>query len=654
MQMRRYSKGRAAIRMSLCLLLWHAAIAGSARADWYASKTGSNTAPHNSPATAAHDIQEALNEAAPYGGFVWVAEGEYVGNIVVPEGVYLVGEGPGKSVIAGVATADSSEAVVALGHDSHLYGFSVNANGAGVGVRSRDGLSHISRCEVSGANWVGISAARSWVQVSGCSILRNGGAGIFSSSSALTMTDSLVCKNQSGIQCDGYELVMAHCTVVHNFWTGVNNLNAAFYTRDSIIYGNGEDLREVPAWSLVNCVVGDADVTGVNGNISTDPLFVSWGEFNDTNKPVFVDASHTGPEEGARTSPFRSIRAALDAYDYRLAVGSPCVGAASDGRNIGAFPDETPVREPGSRSVLVNVAPGLYREGELSLLSGDYLRGPGPRLATISPPGFCRALTLWGNSTVDGFSIVVTRSSAIQCDPRGEPMIANCLISGSDGLGAGVSGGSPRVLNCVIWGMRHPASGSPSMTNCTIAANLWERSVFPPYSSPIITNSIIWGNLPENVRHSLVSDPSVAGTNENIVADPRFVDPENGDFRLLSDSPCIDAGLNDRDLPETDIAGMHRIMFGGRGLTVDMGAYEYYINELQMGPGPNQTILTWSSLADKTYSIFYADDLFTWHLADEDVLSAGNMTTSWTDDGSKTGVAPSLAPRRFYRIVENP
>jgi len=30
------------------------------------------------------------------------------------------------------------------------------------------------------------------------------------------------------------------------------------------------------------------------------------------------------------------------------------------------------------------------------------------------------------------------------------------------------------------------------------------------------------------------------------------------------------------------------------------------------------------------------------------------MTTSWTDDGSKTGVPPSLAPRRFYRILENP
>lgn len=34
--------------------------------------------------------------------------------------------------------------------------------------------------------------------------------------------------------------------------------------------------------------------------------------------------------------------------------------------------------------------------------------------------------------------------------------------------------------------------------------------------------------------------------------------------------------------------------------------------------------------------------------------SVGNRATSWIDDGSKTGVPPSLVPRRFYRIFGNP
>ena len=54
--------------------------------------------------------------------------------------------------------------------------------------------------------------------------------------------------------------------------------------------------------------------------------------------------------------------------------------------------------------------------------------------------------------------------------------------------------------------------------------------------------------------------------------DPLFVDPENGDFRLSADSPCINVGDNNApDLPKTDILGNARIAEG----IVDLGAYEY-------------------------------------------------------------------------------
>ncbi len=177
----------------------------------------------------------------------------------------------------------------------------------------------------------------------------------------------------------------------------------------------------------------------------------------------------------------------------------------------------------------------------------------------------------------------------------------------------------------------------------------------------VIRNCIVWGNravlddpqLYGYVTYSCIQD-WMGGGEGNISEDPRFVDAENGDFRLLPDSPCIDAGFNDPELPETDIAGMHRVMFGGKSLTVDMGAYEFYINDLAPGPRPLDTTFTWSSLAEKTYSIFYTDDLLTWHLAIASFLSSGNQTTSWIDDGSKTGVPPSLIPRRFYRLFESP
>ena len=210
-------------------------------------------------------------------------------------------------------------------------------------------------------------------------------------------------------------------------------------------------------------------------------------------------------------------------------------------------------------------------------------------------------------------------------------IIQNNTITGNSGAVAGLYYCSATVLNCIIWGNR---SHSGSQVYLSAA---------PAYSC--------------------VQD-WLGGGEGNTSRDPLFVDPDgpdhkpetydDNDYRLLPDSPCIDAGFKSPDLAEFDIAGMHRIMFGGRSLTVDMGAYEFYINKLEPVQGTNEAVFTWSSLADKTYSIFYTDDLLNWHLAIGKFVSFGGTTTCYTDDGSQTGSPPGLVPRRFYRTLENP
>jgi Right handed beta helix region/FlgD Ig-like domain len=101
-------------------------------------------------------------------------------------------------------------------------------------------------------------------------------------------------------------------------------------------------------------------------------------------------------------------------------------------------------------------------------------------------------------------------------------------------------------------------------------------------------NSILWGNMPNQVAYENNSSGTVANCciqggfeGENIISDdPGLVDMANYDLHLMEDSPCIDAGDADLvtiTLPETDLDGLMRIMDGdGDGdAVIDLGVYEF-------------------------------------------------------------------------------
>ncbi|NQU04823.1 MAG: right-handed parallel beta-helix repeat-containing protein [Calditrichaeota bacterium] len=120
-------------------------------------------------------------------------------------------------------------------------------------------------------------------------------------------------------------------------------------------------------------------------------------------------------------------------------------------------------------------------------------------------------------------------------------------------------------------------------------------------SSLNIVNSIVWGNAGTQITHAKNSDSEfplnisfcdieggddgiqLSGGAElnwgdgNIVEDPLFVDPDEGDYRLTEDSPCIDTG--DPDSPEDP-----------DGTRADMGAYYFYQNHVINVPDDFETI----------------------------------------------------------------
>ena len=654
-------KGGIRIQLARWLAIWTVLlvpVGGLTQA--YVSTTGSNEYPYDTWEKAAHSIQDAIDATTE--GSVFVARGEYVGNIVVPSDFCLWGEGPESCMISGVPPGQGqSQAAVAMGHNSIVSDFCIDGSGCWTAVACES--ADLRNCAVIGAE-TGIYGTDSVIR--GCRVLGCGYQGIHPYGVSV-LYDTVVAGSGTGILLTDHDyVVVLHCTVSGNR-RGLANIDGRpIAVRDSVVWGNldadfSEDL--IPP-EVVGCVTRDPRFVGQNANIPDDPLFIAWGDFNNSDNPIYVDGSYSGGEAGTKEKPFRTIGAALRAYDFHLALGSPCFRAASDGLNIGAFPYETPGRSPGPPSVRIQVAPGLYREGGVPLVHGEHLKGPGPALATLAPRRHLHAASLGPGSAIEGFFILVDQAGALSAGAA--TTVANCVIttrafapwSPSDW---GISSEGARVVNCVIYRMRHAVWGSAHILNSTIAQNTEEALMFDPEAPPTIRNSILWANgtgrltvPPENVSYSLVSDPNLAGINGNILADPRLVHAEMGHFRLRGDSPCIDAGLNSPELPEFDIAGMHRIMFGGKSLTVDMGAYEFYINTLTPGPEPQATTFTWSSLADKTYSIFYTDDLLNWQIAIANFPSLGNQTTSWLDDGSITGLPPLLAPQRFYRVLENP
>jgi len=161
--------------------------------------------------------------------------------------------------------------------------------------------------------------------------------------------------------------------------------------------------------------------------------------------------------------------------------------------------------------------------------------------------------------------------------------------------GVGVHTSSLSVVNSVISnnssqsgaGLSFQDSSSTIM-NSTITKNSAKNNGGGFYyirSKVTVVNTILWGDTGGEIdgwgNSIMVTYSDVQGGwkgEGNINADPLFVDAPNGDYHLLPDSPCIDAGTNTPPggLPLTDIEGNPRPMNGdGDGVAVaDMGAFE--------------------------------------------------------------------------------
>lgn len=157
----------------------------------------------------------------------------------------------------------------------------------------------------------------------------------------------------------------------------------------------------------------------------------------------------------------------------------------------------------------------------------------------------------------------------------------NCTIAGNVNSTSGGGGTSGYYTNCLVIGNSAASDGGGlyypgAVVNCTVVSNYSSGMGGGVYAGAL-RNSIIYynngsGSAANAVNYAPIDHCCTPGTLVNgcITNAPMFVDL-NGDFRLQTNSPCINAGANSAITTALDFAGHARVS----GQVVDIGAYEF-------------------------------------------------------------------------------
>jgi hypothetical protein len=221
------------------------------------------------------------------------------------------------------------------------------------------------------------------------------------------------------------------------------------------------------------------------------------------------------------------------------------------------------------------------------------------------------------NQSEYGGGIYLHNSEAIIINTRIEDNEADI-----NAAGVGVNVSNAELINCVITGNVAMEFGGAIcgwdyadiiLTNCTLTENTGVLNggglFFNNGVTGIISNSILWENIPEQIYYHPSNSPNqvevkyscftdgeggiitsgngvVTWLAGNIEDDPEFLDSGEHPYQLYINSPCIDSGSTEAvnlNLPEFDILGNFRFWDGDEDedIVIDMGAYEYSAPQYQ-------------------------------------------------------------------------
>jgi len=215
---------------------------------------------------------------------------------------------------------------------------------------------------------------------------------------------------------------------------------------------------------------------------------------------------------------------------------------------------------------------GIYVDGNSSAIIEDCIiadnvadrRGKGMYIGYENSRVTVRNCLISGNSAgeVDGYS-----GGGVYNTFANTVIVNTAVLYNESGAGGGVHNehGELFLRNCIVWG-----------NQAVVGPQIVVQGAFVS-----VEYSDVEGGLGDVFGFS---NPVIEWGPGNIDADPLFVDPEGGDFRLLPGSPCIDAG-NNFAVPGDLLVDMDEFArFADHIDTPDTGNGDGVLGVVDMGP----------------------------------------------------------------------
>ncbi|MBW8042491.1 MAG: S8 family serine peptidase [Planctomycetes bacterium] len=399
-------------------------------------------------------------------------------------------------------------------------------------------------------------------------------------------TDSVTIQQALFFSRPGETIVLAEGTYYENIYLGGRNI---------ILKGTDPNDPNVVAATIIN---GDTDsnpetisgrVINLAGNEDTTchlyGMTITHGSTNATGGGIYGAGSHAGISNCIINNN-KALDGGGGLYDCDGSVNNCNVTGNSANDGGGLYYCDGPIN---NCTITANMAD--YRGGAMfDCGGGDICYSPQDCIFTIAN------CIISGNSADSGAGMYNSLTN---------PALTKCTFSGNTAreYGGGMYNyqSSPTITNCIFTGNSANYGGGiynyeragPMLTNCTFAENSAPNGNGLACDSPdqqypgyfLLANCILWdaGDEIWNNDNSviMITYSNIRGgwaDKGNIDADPLFADTDNGDYRLLAASPCIDAAIDagvyediDGNIRPFDFPGVDS---NDETLNFDMGAYE--------------------------------------------------------------------------------